>query len=387
MKFILGFLAASLVLVSIGMVGAYAEPPGFARDFTYKQADGAVDILKGKTVIARYVYKDTPRPYIYPILSPAGIAVTRNYPMKNVEGEPADHPHHRSMWTTFGDVNGMDFWGESDKSGKIVQTKIDFAPITVGPYWSIHTNDDWVKPDGKRMCEDERYTAFYSCQYGTLIVSMIKITASNGPVKLGDTKEGFAAIRLTPSLALKGGTGHILNSEGDKDDKAWGKRAKWVDYTGEINAKAVGVTMFDTHTNFGYPTYWHARDYALLAANPMGGKAFTGDAKNESPLSIKLGDSVEFRYITLIHDGSIDAKTLDALANEVAGSPKKPYTPPTEEEKKKQSVGQSTNGQPQPPEKIVNKTRKPKQPKPGVKRVEPKGKPAPAQPPAPSEDK
>jgi hypothetical protein len=367
------FLIAAMVLLAMCAVSAYAEPPGFAKDLTYTQRDGAVDILKGKTVVAGYVYKDTPRPYIYPLLTPAGIAVTRNYPMKTVEGEPTDHVHHRSMWISFGDVNGMDFWGEAEGSGKIVQTKIDFNPITVGPYWSIHTTDDWLKPDGKKMCADERYTAFYSCDFGTLIVSMIKITASAGPIKLGDTKEGFAAIRLAPSLALKGGTGHILNSEGDKDDRAWGKRAKWVDYTGQIDGKTVGVTMFDAHTNYGYPTYWHARDYGLLAANPFGGKAFTGDDKMESPLSIERGKSVGFRYITLIHDGSIDAKTLDALAAEVAGRPDKPYTPATVEEKAK-SVPQEKGDQ------LAPSPTKPKPANPGTKRVEPKAKPAPAQP-------
>lgn len=374
------FLIATLVLLAMCAVCAHAEPPGFARDFKYVQRDGAVDILKGKTVVASYVYKDTPRPYIYPLLSPSGIQVTRNYPMKKVEGEPTDHIHHRSMWTAFGDVNGMDFWGETEKSGKIVQTKIDFNPITVGPYWSIHTTDDWLKPDGSKMCKDERYTAFYSCEYGTLIASMIKITASAGPIKLGDTKEGFAAIRLAPSLAVKGGTGHILNSEGDKDADAWGKRAKWVDYTGQIDGKTVGVTMFDAHTNYNYPTYWHARDYALLAANPFGGKAFTGDAKNESPLSIKLGDSVVFRYVTLIHDGSIDAKKLDALAAEVAGRPDKQYTPLTVEEKAKAAAQENTGI-------LAPKTTKSKPAKPGVRRVEPKGKAVPAQPTNPSPDK
>jgi len=365
----------AVIILALCAACACAEPPGFARDFTYKQRDGAVDIIKGKTVVASYVYKDTPRPYIYPLLSPAGVQVTRNYPMKTVEGEPTDHPHHRSMWIGFGDINGTDFWAEGEKSGKIVQTSIDFKPVTVGPYWAIHTTNDWLTHDGKKMCTDERYTAFYSCDYGTLIVTIVKIIASEDPIKFNDTKEGFAAIRLAPSLALKGGTGHILNSEGDKDADAWGKRAKWVDYTGQIDGKTVGVTMFDAHTNYGYPTYWHARDYGLLAANPFGAKAFTGDATKESPLSVKLGDSVVFRYVTLIHDGALDATTLDALAEDVAGSPKKPYDP-TAAQKKDDAATQGSQLELAP--KIV----KPAQPKPGVNRAEPKGKTTPAKPPS-----
>jgi hypothetical protein len=42
-----------------------------------------------------------------------GTEMTRNYPMKKgVAGEVEDHPHHRSLWFTHGDVNGIDFWAE-----------------------------------------------------------------------------------------------------------------------------------------------------------------------------------------------------------------------------------------------------------------------------------
>ncbi|NLN75759.1 MAG: hypothetical protein GX139_05575 [Armatimonadetes bacterium] len=300
----------------------HALPPGFAQDFTYKQTDGAVDILKGSTVVARYVYKDTSRPYIYPLLSPAGLAVTRDFPMKTVEGDQTDHPHQKSMWTAFGDVNGIDFWAESDKCGKIVQKSIDFDPISVGQYWSIHTSNDWLLPDGSKLMQDVRKIAFQSCDYGTLIVTRLVLNASECNIKFGDSKEGFFGIRVAPSMTVTKGKGHILNSEGDKDNDAWGKRAKWVDYTGEVNGKKVGITMFDSPYNYGYPTYWHARDYGLVAANPFGGKEFSGDAKNDSSMTIEYTNSIRFVYVTLIHDGEIDAKTLDELAEQVVGSPK-----------------------------------------------------------------
>lgn len=314
------FLPAMVVLLALGATCAYALPQGFARDFTYKQADGAVDIMKGDKLVARYVYNDTPKPYVYPLLSPSGLAVTRNFPMKEVAGEPKDHPHHRSMWVGFGSVNTVDFWGETEKSGKIVQTKLDFEPPTSSPYWSIHTTNDWILPSGKKLCEDDRTTAFYSCNYGTLVITSVKLIASVCDITLGDTKEGFFGIRLAPSMALKDGKGHILNSEGDADSKAWGKRARWVDYTGEVDGKVVGVAMFENSYNPGYPTYWHARDYGLLAANPIGGKAFTGDAKNDSTMKIGYTNSLTFTYTALIHDGKLDAKTLDTISTQLGGS-------------------------------------------------------------------
>lgn len=324
MRTILRFLAVSFTLTVLASACAVSAPEGFAKDFTYKPGDGAVDILKGQKVVARYVYKDTPRPYVYPVSSPAGIEVTRNYPMKTVTGEPTDHPHHRSLWAGFGDVNGIDFWTETEKSGKIVQKAIDFEPITPGPYWSIHTTNDWITADGRKLASDERKVAFYSCKQGMLIVTTIRLIASTCQLRFGDSKEGFFAIRLAPSLTLKDGKGHILTSEDHKDADAWGKKARWIDYTGEISGKLVGVTMFDSTANYGYPTYWHARDYGLLAANPFGGKAFTGDAKNESPLVLSYTTSKTFAYTTLIHDGKLDKETLEKLADEVGGSRPRP---------------------------------------------------------------
>lgn len=333
------FSAAIVILLALSAVVAYALPDGFATDFTYKQTDNAVNVMKGDQVIASYVYKDTAKPYIYPLLSPSGLAVTRNFPMKEVAGEPTDHPHQKSMWIGFGDINGVDFWTEGEKSGKIVQTSIKFNPITAGPYWSIHTRNDWLSPDGKKLLEDDRRVVFYSCTSGTVIMTKITLRASVKDITLGDTKEGFFGIRLAPSMTLQDGKGkgHILNSEGAKDNEAWGKRAKWVDYTGEVNGKTVGVTVFDSHYNLGYPTYWHARDYGLLAANPFGARDFTGDKKNASPVTIPLtipfAGSKTFTYVTLIHDGQVDANTLNDLSEELTGRPDKPYIPPASTDK------------------------------------------------------
>ncbi|MGB9620601.1 MAG: DUF6807 family protein, partial [Armatimonadota bacterium] len=105
---------------------ALAEDIGLKRDLTYKAGDGFVEVLKNGQMVARYIYKNTPRPYIYPIVAPDGPPVTRGYPMDQKPGEPTDHPHHRSFWVGFGNVDGVDFWTEGDNSGKIVQREIDF---------------------------------------------------------------------------------------------------------------------------------------------------------------------------------------------------------------------------------------------------------------------
>ncbi len=288
-------------------------------DLTYRQGDGFVDILKGEQVLAEYVYKGTPRPYIYPLLTPDDQAVTRGFPVKTDAGEPTDHPNQRSFWVGYGSVNGVDFWNEGEKSGTIEQREIEFD-ATDPAYWSIHTINDWYGPDRLIVCEaeDRRYS-FMTCEYGLIISTRINLTAKRGPLDLGGTKDGLLAFRVAPGVSVKGGKGHILNSEGQKDAACWGKRARWIDYTGEVNGKPCGIAIFDVPANYMYPTYWHARDYGLLAANPFGGKDFTGDETSDTGLTIPRNRSLTLTYIALIHPGKLDVAKLDEIADALAG--------------------------------------------------------------------
>ena len=45
--------------------------------------------------------------------------MTRTYPLGDaLEHEAEDHIHHRSLWFTHGDVNGVDFWTEGEGHGR-----------------------------------------------------------------------------------------------------------------------------------------------------------------------------------------------------------------------------------------------------------------------------
>ena len=72
------------------------------------------------------------KPVLYPLIADGGITVTRGYPLDPRPGERVDHPHHAGLWFNYGNVNGFDFWNNSDaikpedraKMGTILQTKI-----------------------------------------------------------------------------------------------------------------------------------------------------------------------------------------------------------------------------------------------------------------------
>ena len=54
------------------------------------------------------------KPVLYPLITDDGITVTRGYPLEPRAGERVDHPHHAGLWFNYGNVNGFDFWNNSD---------------------------------------------------------------------------------------------------------------------------------------------------------------------------------------------------------------------------------------------------------------------------------
>ena len=259
-------------------------------------------------LFTEYNFQDVPRPFFYPMIGPTGEPVIRHWPMKEIDPDEAkDHVHHRSLWFTHGEVNGHDFWGEGNRSGKIVHDK--FLKISSGPKVGvIQSQNKWVARDGKVVCTDTRTHRFYSRPAGQIMDFEITIHASQGKVVLGDTKEGSMAIRLAPTMRLKGkvGKGHILNSEGQRDGQTWGKRAAWCDYYGPVEGKIVGVAIFDHPQNPKHPTWWHVRDYGLFAANPFGVHDFERKPEGTGDITILAGESLTFKYRFYFHKG--DAK-------------------------------------------------------------------------------
>ena len=285
--------------------------PSVRAEVNLEQLDGKVRVEIDGELFTEYIYQGYAKPILYPIIGPHGIGMTRNYPMKqDVAGEAIDHIHQKSMWFTHGDVNGVSFWDEMEGAGKIVhdaliQVKEDPDRAT------IQTANKWVDVNGKEICSDTS-TLVFSVPSGQRAIDwIITIQASRGDLTFGDTKEGTMGIRMHPNLRLSNdpkhgvttANGQAINSAGDRSQKVWGKRAKWVDYWGQIDGKTVGIAIMDHPKNPRHPTWWHARDYGLVAANPFGIHDFEGKPPGTGELTVPAGESITFCYRLYFHEG------------------------------------------------------------------------------------
>src|SRR4029077_8919176 len=154
-----------------------------------------------------------------------------------------DHPHQRSCWFTFGNVNGIDFWGETKGSGTIreLDRKVIVESPVLGRLW---TRNVWRASDDRQVCEDERTVTFYRTKDRRLIDFEVRVKATAGPVTFRDTKEGMFGLRMASSMDVAKKTGgRITNAGGLTDDHAWGQASPWVDYVGPIKGKTVGIAI------------------------------------------------------------------------------------------------------------------------------------------------
>ncbi|HET8547974.1 MAG TPA: PmoA family protein [Bryobacteraceae bacterium] len=284
-----------------------------------------VDVsIDGKPFTTFYYGAEGNKPYLHPLRSVKGTIVTRRYPMEEVAGESRDHKHHRGLWFTHGDVNGVDFWANDPvyagrgKLGKVVLEKLVRAQ---GGAKSglIEADFNWNDPDGRTLLKEHRRMTFIEDPVNRIVDFDVTLTAVE-KVTFGDTKEGTFAVRIADEMTEKNRGGQMKNASGAASMRnVWGKQSPWVDYAGTVQGEKVGIAIFDHPQNPKHPTFWHTRDYGLHAANIFGEHDFFNDKSRNGSVTLEPGKSMRFRYRVLIHPGDSDAANIQKLYGEYKG--------------------------------------------------------------------
>lgn len=270
--------------------------------------DGKLEVRIGGELFTRYHYDERwARPFLYPFNGPAGTPVTRNFPMRDdIPGEKHDHPHHRSVWIAYGEVNGTDNWSE-EKDHAFIR-HIRFEEVSGGPVFGrIRSVNNWVNNLGAKQMEDVREFTFFNLGSERLVDVKIRFRATAGEVRFTDTKEGgIISVRVATSMdGERGGT--IVNAYGGiTEAENWGKPAQWVDYSGPVENESMGIAIMDHPTSFRYPTRWHVRDYGLFTANPFALKYYEPDSGKIGDHTIPNGEEIAFRYRIYVHEGDAE---------------------------------------------------------------------------------
>lgn len=309
---------ASFLLLLVFVGSATADEPKLTVS---QDGDGATVYIDGE-VFTRYLTRSGTRPVLWPLRGPTGAAVTRSYPVGGRgPGEEVDHVHHRSAWFGYEGVNGCDFWHEPEPG---VKRHYPIGTVAHREFVRLDSNDktavigtrnDWLNPSGQAVAHDERTLEFGASADARWIDFRIRLWSADGPLVIGDTKEGLFAIRMASTMRVDAKQGgKIVNSRGQVDDAVWGQPAEWVDYHGPAEGEVVGVAIFsDPKSEYGVPL-WHVRPYGLHAANPFGKSPYTGNDADKGGLTVPAGESVTLRYRIYLHRGNErEGKVADAF--------------------------------------------------------------------------
>ena len=116
--------------LTIALLGLAPPVQGGDLPVKLKRQGARIDVFIGGQPFTSYFFgAESPKPYLHPLRSARGTIVTRGFPMrKDIPGESTDHPHHRALFFAHGNINGIDFWSESEPTKAAQTAKGVFYP-------------------------------------------------------------------------------------------------------------------------------------------------------------------------------------------------------------------------------------------------------------------
>ncbi|MHB1700928.1 MAG: DUF6807 domain-containing protein [Acidobacteriaceae bacterium] len=342
-------ILTSLLALPMAFSGVlHAAPPSTSGvQVTPDVAQRRVDITIDGKPFTSYIWPTTQKKAVlFPLITSDGITVTRGFPLAPRPGERVDHPHHAGLWFNYGNVNGFDFWNNSDAIPEARRSRMGTVhDVKIVSSTSGHESGDlvteatWTTGEGQDVLQQTTRYVFSKGPHGERIVDTIVTLHALQRAVFNDDKEGLLGMRVAHFLesptekggifndasghptktadAAPGATGVYLTSEGAKGDAVWSTRGRWCTLTGETDGKTVAIAIIDHPGNPGYPTYWHARGYGLFAANPLGRSIFD---KKEKPFNftIEQGKDATFRYRVLLLDRATTPEQMNHAADAFA---------------------------------------------------------------------
>ncbi len=336
----MGLLTAGFLL----MGSAFAASPAKGVQVKADEAQRRVDITIDGKPFTSYIWPATlAKPVLYPLIDGDGVTVTRHWPPK--AGERSDHPHHVGLWFNYSNVNGFDFWNNSEaikperrgKMGSIEFKKIDAAK-SGAKSGELVTESTWITGAGEPVI-DETTRFVFSTIGNARVIDRIATLHALDRVVFHDDKDGFLGLRVASWLESPTATGAVFvdshgvetktagaspdatglyqTSEGKKGDDAWGTRGRWCELSGHTNNHTTTIAIFDHPQNPNYPTYWHARGYGLFAVNPVGRAGFE-PKQPAMNYTLEKGQTAVFRYRVVLYTGAETPEQLNKVADAFA---------------------------------------------------------------------
>ncbi|MEK7404038.1 MAG: PmoA family protein [Acidobacteriota bacterium] len=280
-------------------------PVGFLQRQAVRLLDAkgeSVSFLYGDQPLFDYRYSPArPKTYVHPLYAPNGLPLT-------LDGT-ADHIHHRGLMLAWTNVNGYDFWGETDPGvkGRIVHQSFE----KFGEAELVAINH-WIGAGETLLLERRSLQARAPTREFLRLEWESELRTAGRPVKLqadhADRPVKAEYNGLGMRFVYSMNRGSALNSNGTAGTaKVNGERARWCAFHGPLEVGSFGgAAIFDHPNNPRHPTPFYAaagKTFSYLSAAPTWHESFR----------IEAGAPLRLRYAVITFTGEASPEMLERL--------------------------------------------------------------------------
>jgi putative membrane-bound dehydrogenase-like protein len=275
-------------------------PKKTALNIVFNEQAGTIAVFRPneKTPILTQVAKADFRPYLHPIVAPDGQGLLTEY-------SPGHHKHQTGIYWGYTRINGRDYFHHPEGdywrrvSVKVIKNK--------GTEVKWETVYDLLDEQGNPTL-NETQTWTMSEQDGKYILSV----EWTGEAKTDITFEKYDYGGLFVRMPWKEGIdGEVLNAARQRNEKAEGQRATWVDIGMTVAGRKdrAHIAIFDHPDNKGFPQHWRV-DGQLGAGTA---RARMGDWQ------LKKGQIEVIKHQLVIYTGAFSDLKINDLWKDYVG--------------------------------------------------------------------
>jgi putative membrane-bound dehydrogenase-like protein len=239
------------------------------------------------------------RPYLHPIAAPDGKGLLTEY-------SPGHHKHQTGLYWGFTRVNGRDYFHHPE-----------------GDYWQRvavnvleETGDEVKWQTVYNMLDEKSATIMIETQTwsvreseGKFFLTLEWRGEAKTDITIGKYDYGGLFLRMPWKEGING---EVVNAARQKNEKAEGQRAMWVDVGMQVTGREdlAHVAIFDHPKNNGYPQPWR-----------VDGQLGVGPARaREADWQIKIGETEVIRHQLVAYTGTLNDVSLTNIWAEFSGA-------------------------------------------------------------------
>ncbi|MFN8349661.1 MAG: PVC-type heme-binding CxxCH protein [Spirosomataceae bacterium] len=261
---------------------------------------GTISIFRitGKQPILVQNAKADFRPYLHPIAAPDGKGVLTEY-------SPGHHKHQTGIYWGFTRVNGRDYFHHPEGdywrrvSAKVIKSK--------GTEVKWETVYDLLDEKGQPVLT-ETQTWVMREQDGKYLLDLEWAGEAQTDVTIGKYDYGGLFVRMPWKQGMPG---EVVNAARQKNEKAEGQRAGWVDVGMQVEGRndMAHIAVLDHPENKGFPQHWR-----------VDGQLGIGPAKARlNDWQIKKGKVEVIKHELVVYTGTFNDVKLNAIWSDYSG--------------------------------------------------------------------